>query len=194
MQTKTLLTLCASLAFSMASSGNAVAEDWKSLLNAVNSGVNAQPHTNQVLQQGRQALDTAQTLQQAGNLTELLMQRTGVTQAQAAGGAGALFQIAKNKMQADAFAQLEQSVPGLQGMLGAVPALTQSGGLAGRLSALAGKSGGTAGDLISVVSSFQQQGMSPAMVQQFIPVLIEYVKAQGNEALVNSLSAALIGR
>lgn len=194
MQAKTLLTLCASLAFSIASSGNAVAEDWKSLLNAVNSGVNAQPHTNQVLQQGRQALDTAQTLQQAGNLTELLMQRTGVTQAQAAGGAGALFQIAKNKMQADAFAQLEQSVPGLQGMLGAVPALTQSGGLAGRLSALAGKSGGTAGDLISVVSAFQQQGMSPAMVQQFIPVVIEYVKAQGNEALVNSLSAALIGR
>ena len=194
MQAKTLLTLCASLAFSMASSGNAVAEDWKSLLNAVNSGVNAQPHTNQVLQQGRQALDTAQTLQQAGNLTELLMQRTGVTQAQAAGGAGALFQIAKNKMQADAFAQLEQSVPGLQGMLGAVPALTQSGGLAGRLSALAGKSGGTAGDLISVVSAFQQQGMSPAMVQQFIPVVIEYVKAQGNEALVNSLSAAFIGR
>ncbi len=194
MQAKTLLTLCASLAFSMASIGNAVAEDWKSLLNAVNSGVNAQPHTGQVLQQGRQALDTAQTLQQAGNLTELLMQRTGVTQAQAAGGAGALFQIAKNKMQADAFAQLEQSVPGLQGMLGAVPALTQSGGLAGRLSALAGKSGGTAGDLISVVSSFQQQGMSPAMVQQFIPVMIEYVKAQGNEALVNSLSAAFIGR
>lgn len=194
MQAKTLLTLCASLAFSMASSGNAVAEDWKSLLNAVNSGVNAQPHTNQVLQQGRQALDTAQTLQQAGNLTELLMQRTGVTQAQAAGGAGALFQIAKNKMQADAFAQLEQSVPGLQGMLGAVPALTQSGGLAGRLSALAGKSGGTEGDLISVFSSFQQQGMSPAMVQQFIPVVIEYVKAQGNEALVNSLSAAFIGR
>ena len=194
MQAKTLLTLCASLAFSIASIGNAVAEDWKSLLNAVNSGVNAQPHTNQVLQQGRQALDTAQTLQQAGNLTELLMQRTGVTQAQAAGGAGALFQIAKNKMQADAFAQLEQSVPGLQGMLGAVPALTQSGGLAGRLSALAGKSGGTAGDLISVVSSFQQQGMSPAMVQQFIPVVIEYVKAQGNEALVNSLSAAFIGR
>ncbi|MFI3122185.1 MAG: DUF2780 domain-containing protein [Methylococcaceae bacterium] len=194
MQAKTLLTLCASLAFSMTSIGNAVAEDWKSLLNAVNSGVSAQPHTNQVLQQGRQALDTAQTLQQAGNLTELLMQRTGVTQAQAAGGAGALFQIAKNKMQADAFAQLEQSVPGLQGMLGAVPALTQSGGLAGRLSALAGKSGGTAGDLISVVSSFQQQGMSPAMVQQFIPVVIEYVKAQGNEALVNSLSAAFIGR
>lgn len=194
MQAKTLLTLCASLAFSIASIGNAVAEDWKSLLNAVNSGVNAQPHASQVLQQGGQALSAAQSLQQAGNLTELLMQRTGVTQAQAAGGAGALFQIAKNKMQTDAFAQLEQSVPGLQGMLGAVPALTQSGGLAGRLSALAGKSGGTAGDLISVVSAFQQQGMSPAMVQQFIPVLIEYVKAQGNEALVNSLSAALIGR
>ena len=193
MQQKTILTLCASLAFSMTPIGNAEAEGWKDLLNAA-KGINAQTNNaGQVLQQGQQAVNAAQAVQQAGSLTELLMQRTGVTQAQAEGGAGALFQIAKAKMQADAFAQLEQSVPGLQGMLGAVPALTQTGGLAGRLSAIAGSSGGTAGNLLSVASAFQQQGMSPAMMQQFIPVLIEYVKARSNETLVNTLSAALIG-
>jgi hypothetical protein len=196
MQPKTILTLCASLAFSVVLVKNADAANWKDVLNAVNSNVNGQANNaGQALQQGQQAVNSAQAVQ-ANSLTEMLMQRTGVTGAQAQGGAGALFQIAKNKMQPDAFSQLEQSVPGMQDMLGAAPVLSQQGGLAGRLSSLAGASGagGTAGNLIAVVSAFQQQGMSPAMVQQFIPVVIDYVKAHGNEALVNTLSAALIGR
>ncbi len=117
-----------------------------------------------------------------------------MTQAQAQGGAGALFQIAKSKMHAGSFSQLEQSVPDMHGMLGTVPALSQQSGLAGQLSSLAGASGGTAGSLIAAASAFQQQGMSPAMIQKFIPVLVDYVKAHGNDALVNTLSAALIGR
>lgn len=193
MQQKTILTLCASLAISAALLNNADAANWKDMLNAVTNNVNGQANNaGQTLQQGQQAVNTAQTVQ-SGSLTELLMQRTGVTGAQAQGGAGALFQIAKNKMSPDSFTQLEQSVPGMQGMLGAAPALSQSGGLMGRLSSLAGNSGGTAGNLISVASAFQQQGMSPTMVQQFIPVVIDYVKAHGNDALVNTLSSALIG-
>ncbi|WP_333873870.1 DUF2780 domain-containing protein [Methylobacter sp.] len=193
MQQKTVLTLCASLAISVVLVNNAGAANWKDMLNAVNNS-NGQPNnTGQALQQGQQAVTAAQTVQ-PGSLAELLMQRTGVTQAQAQGGAGALFQIAKNKMQADEFTQLEQAVPGMEGMLGAVPALSQpSGGLAGRLSSIAGASGGTAGNLVSVISAFQQQGMSPAMMQQFIPVVIDYVKTRGNDAMVNTLSAALIG-
>lgn len=194
MQQKTILTLCASLAISVALVNNADAANWKDMLNAVNSNVNGQANnTGQAVQQGQQAVNETQGVQ-AGSLTELLMQRTGVTGTQAQGGAGALFQIAKTKMKADSFAQLEQSVPGMQGMLGAAPTPSQPGGLAGRLSSIAGSSGGTAGNLISVVSAFQQQGMSPAMVQQFIPVVIDYVKVHGNDALVNTLSAALIGR
>ena len=89
------------------------------MLNAVNSNVNGQANNaSQALQQGQQAVNAAQAVQ-PGSLAELLMQRTGVTAAQAQGGAGALFQVAKSKMQPDAFAQLEQSVPGMNGMLGA---------------------------------------------------------------------------
>jgi hypothetical protein len=194
MQQKTILTLCASLALSMALVNNANAVKLKDVLNAVNSNANGQAdNAGKTPQQGQQPVNASQAIQ-SGSLTELLMQRTGVTQAQAQGGAGALFQIAKNKMKPDAFTQLEQAVPGMQGMLGAVPALSQpSGGLAGRLSSIAGASGGTAGNLIAAVSAFQQQGMSPAMVQQFIPVVIDYIKTHGNDALVNTLSAALIG-
>ncbi|HEY8158328.1 MAG TPA: DUF2780 domain-containing protein [Methylobacter sp.] len=194
MQQKTFLTLVASLAISIAMANSANAANWKEVLSAVNSSVNGQENNANHPLQSQQALNAAQAVQ-PGSLAELLMQRTGVTAAQAQGGAGALFQVAKSKMQPDAFAQLEQAVPDMNGMLGAVPAQTQpNGGLAGRLSSLAGASGGTAGNLVAVVSAFQQQGMSPAMVQQFVPVVIDYVRAHGNEALLNTLSAALVGR
>lgn len=194
MQQKTILTLCASLAFSMAMVNNADAANWKDVLNAVNSNVNGQTNNaGPALQPGQQAVNAIQPLQ-SGSLTELLTQRTGVTEAQAQGGAGALFQLARKTMQADSFAQLEQSVPDMPEMLGAVPAQSQQSGWAGNLSSITGASGGTAGNLLSVVSAFQQQGMSPQMVQQFIPVVIDYVKTRGNDTLANTLSSALIGR
>ncbi|MGZ5884984.1 MAG: DUF2780 domain-containing protein, partial [Burkholderiaceae bacterium] len=137
------VTLCTSLAMSVALANSANAANWKDVLSAVNSSVNGPANnTNQSLQ-GQQAVNAAKAVQ-PGSLTELLMQQTGVTSAQAQGGAGALFQVAKSKMQPDAFAQLEQTVPGMNEMLGAVPAQTQpGGGLAGRLSSIAGASGGT---------------------------------------------------
>jgi len=194
MQPKMFVTFCTSLAISMTLANSADAANWKDVLGAVNSSVNGPAnHANQTLP-GQQAVNPTKAVQ-PGSLAELLMQRTGVTADQAQGGAGALFQVAKSKMQPDAFAQLEQAVPGMNEMLGAVPTQTQpSGGLAGRLSSIAGASGGTAGNLVAVVSAFQQQGMSPAMVQQFVPVVIDYVRAHGNEALLNTLSTTLIGR
>jgi hypothetical protein len=197
MQPKMFVTLCTSLAMSAALINSADAANWKEVLGAVNSSVNGPANNANQSLQAQQAASAASAAKavQPGSLAELLMQRTGVTAAQAQGGAGALFQVAKSKMQPDAFAQLEQTVPGMNEMLSAVPAQTQpSGGLAGRLSSIAGASGGTAGNLVAVVSAFQQQGMSPAMVQQFVPVVVDYVKAHGNEALLNSLSAALVGR
>jgi hypothetical protein len=194
MQPKMFVTLCTSLAMSVALVNSANAANWKDVLNAANSSVNGPANNANQSLQGQQTVNVAKAVQ-PGSLAELLMQRTGVTAAQAQGGAGALFQVAKSKMQPDAFAQLEQTVPGMNEMLGAAPAQTQpSGGLAGRLSSIAGASGGTAGNLVAVVSAFQQQGMSPAMVQQFVPVVVDYVRAHGNEALLNSLSAALVGR
>ncbi len=182
MQQKKILAYCVSMLFSMALVSNAEAINLKDMLNVVgqaNNSVSALQPTVPV---------------QTGSLIELLVKKTGATGNQAQAGAGALFQIAKAKMQGDLFAKLEQSVPGMQGMLGAAPVLSQQNGLVGRLSSMAGASGGTAGTLISAASSFQQLGMSPAMVQQFVPLVISYVKNQGNDALVNSLSTALIGR
>ncbi|MGZ8192364.1 MAG: DUF2780 domain-containing protein [Methylobacter sp.] len=200
---KTVIKKYSPLLLTFALVGNACA-DWKDVLNSATGGSpmpgnqtsQSLHNIGQALQKGQQTINTAQTVQ-PGSLTDLLMKQTGVTQTQALGGAGALFQAAKNKMQADSFARLEQSVPGIQEMLSAAPAIQQSSpldGLPGKLSSITGVSGETVGSLVSVASAFQQQGLSPGMVQQFVPVVVEYVRTTGGEALANTLSAALIGR
>ncbi|MGR9086181.1 MAG: DUF2780 domain-containing protein [Gammaproteobacteria bacterium] len=151
---------------------------------------------SQTLQTGQQVVDTAQALQST-SLTGVLVQQLGVTPTQAQSGAGALFQLAKDRMQAEAFAKVEQSVPGMQEMLGAARQIQQStplGGALGSVSGMPGLSGSTAGNVMAVTSLFQQQGMSPAMVQQFIPVMVNYVTNTGGSALANTLNSALLGQ
>lgn len=143
----------------------------------------------QVLSQGAPVLGGAQVAQSVG-LPDLLSQRLGVSPVQAQSGAGALFQLAKNQMQANAFSKLSQAVPGMGGMLSAAPALQQSSQLGG-LSSLLG--GGSAGNMLGLASAFQQSGMSPNMIQQFIPVIIEYVKGTGGNGLAGSLGSAFLG-
>jgi Protein of unknown function VcgC/VcgE (DUF2780) len=147
--------------------------------------------SDQALQQGAQMLGGVQSQPpQTVGLTDLLTQRLGISQTQAQSGAGALFQMAKSQMQANAFAKLSQAVPGMGGLLSAAPALQQPSGL-GRLSALAG--GGSAGNMLGLASAFQQSGMSPSMIQQFIPVIIDYVKGTGGNGLAGSLGSAFLG-
>jgi hypothetical protein len=188
----------------IALSGNAAA-GWRDVLDSAAKSAPAVPSSGQagqalgnaarVMQNGQQAANAGE-LAQTGSLTDLLITKTGVTQTQAQGGAGALFQLAKSRMQAEAFSKLEQSVPGMQGLLGAASAVQQPaplGGLAGKLTSLTGGTGGTAGSLVSLAAAFQQQGMSPQMVQQFIPIVVDYVKNSGGNALASTLSTALTG-
>jgi hypothetical protein len=145
----------------------------------------------QVLQQGQQAVGIAQAVQ-SGSLTDLLMQQTGVSQTQAQGGAGALFQMAKSQMQASAFSKLSQAVPGMGTLLSAAPALQQPSALGG-LAGLAGMGGGSGGNMLALASAFQQQGMSPSMIQQFIPVVMQYVTNSGGSGVASSLGSVLMG-
>jgi hypothetical protein len=104
------------------------------------------------------------------NLTELLVQQLGVTKAQAEGGAGAIFQLAKSKMDPGAFARLSSSVPGMQTFMAAA--------------------GNGAGDL---PSAFQKLGLATDMPQKFVPIVMKYVHGASGEAMASVLQAALMG-
>lgn len=128
----------------------------------------------------------------AGELTNLLVQRLGITQQQAMGGAGALLQIAKTRMSSDAFEKLATQIPDMQQLLSAVPVSKSQaglGGLAGKLGSLTGNS--SIGTALTAVSIFQQLGMKPETMEKFVPVLIDYARGNTDEAIANGLKAAL---
>lgn len=133
------------------------------------------------LQKGKQALEagggttTAAPGATSGTgLTELLMQQLGVTQQQAEGGAGALFQLAKTRMSAGNFTALSNSVPEMQAMLAAAPAVAPIGG------------GGMA-------ATFLQLDLAPEMVQKFIPIMVQYVQNSSGSTVAAAFQSALMG-
>mgnify|MGYP003670514539 CR=1 FL=1 len=115
-----ILTL--STAISAANAGD------KSLFDSVDSGLATVENT---AQSGRQATDANATAANTIStddisLTDILANQLGVSQQQASGGAGALFQTAKTNKAPQAFTTLSQSVPGLSDMLSAAPQTSNS--------------------------------------------------------------------
>lgn len=168
------------------------AENWGDILKSVSK------ESSHVLENSADTVNAAQKLLESGKtlksgeLTNLLVQRLGVTPQQAMGGAGALLQIAQTRMNPDAFAQLSKQVPDVQKLLSAVPALQPQsglGGLAGKLAGLSGDS--TISTALTAVSIFQQLGMKPEQMQKFVPVVVDYVRGDTNAAIADGLNAAL---
>lgn len=120
-----------------------------------------------------------------------LSKQLSVTPAQATGGAGTLFKLAKSRLSAPNFGKISAVVPGMSGLLKAAPSAGSSTaglpGLSGLSSALPGNAGGIA----SAASSFQKLGMSPDMVGKFVPVLTQFVQAKGGSSVASLLSGAL---
>ncbi len=153
--------------------------------------VNKTQQTVDSTSQAMGSVSQAVTAPKAG-LSDLLVKQLGVSQTQATGGAGALFQMAKSRMKAEAFNQLSDAVPGMDGLLAAVPK-QQAGGALGLASGLSSMMGGgsTVSSALSLVSAFKQLNLSEGMVTQFTPIVLDYVKQQAGPELTGLLRLAL---
>ena len=125
---------------------------------------------------------SADTSKLIGSLVDTL----GVSEEQATGGAGAVFKEAKNNMSSGDYSQLLSSVPGIDSLISKAP---QSGGLAGKASSLLG---GSAGSMTGLADSFSKLGLSPDMVNQFVPVILDFVQSEGGQQAMTLLKNALI--
>ncbi|BCX88079.1 hypothetical protein MIN45_P0446 [Methylomarinovum tepidoasis] len=160
----------------------ASANDWG---NAVRSAADVSQTTGR----SGAALRTAGSL--AGHpLVQQLTRQLGVAPEQAAGGAGLLFQTARQRMAPEQFKALEQSVPGVDQLMAAAP---KTGQTSGGLSSLMGGAGDTVNQAANLIQGFRQLNLSSDMVSQFIPVVVNYVKETGGNALASALQAALVG-
>jgi len=164
--------------------------------NALNTADRGLSSTEGVTQSGTQILGagtaTASTtgINQIG-LVDILVHRLSVSPQQALGGAGAIFQLAQANMNPQAFAILSKSIPGMKSMLNAAPAMSN---LSGDLSALTGEKNNTLGNVTTLATSFKQLNLSPDMVDQFIPIVTNYVSKTSGQVTADLFRSALIAR
>ncbi len=110
-------------------------------------------------------------------LTDLLTKGLGVSEAQANGGAGLLFKLAKDKLGAGDFSKVSAVVPGMDSLLGAAPAA--GGGMLGGISKMFGGAGG----LASLAGGFSKLGMDGSMVSKFVPIILQFVQSKGGDGV-----------
>lgn len=141
-----------------------------------------------------QKASTAETAAKAlsPELVGMLTSKTGVTTKQAEGGAGAVFSYAKTKMKTDDFAKVSKSVPDMDGLLKAAPAVeAPKSGTAGALSSAASAMGGSAGAVAAIAPAFQKLGISTETASKFLPVITDYVTKKGGSSVGSLLGSVL---
>lgn len=125
------------------------------------------------------------------NLVGLLMKNLGVSQNQAAGGAGAIFNTASQNLSTEDFAKVTAALPEAQSLMDAAPVADEGSGALGGLSSVLDKKKSGATSLTALAGSFSKLGLSSDMVGKFIPVVLQYAKAKGGDVVSGLLKSAL---
>jgi hypothetical protein len=123
-------------------------------------------------------------------LVDLLSSQLGVSKGQAEGGAGSIFQLAKQNLSVEDFSSIAKAVPGIDQMMGAAPKVEGNSSKLGGISSMMGNSklAGMAG----LTSSFEKLGLNGDMVGKFTPIILDYVKNKGGEHAMNLLKGVLM--
>lgn len=125
---------------------------------------------------------------QDSGLVGMLTSQLGVSEQQAAGGAGSLLDFAKGQMSAGDFDVVSGALPEADSLIGAAP--EASSGTLGSASSLLGGSSSGLGDVAGVADAFNGLGMSPDMVNEFVPVILEYTESAGSDQAMQLLKSA----
>ncbi len=181
------------MVFALSVSSTSVVFAEGGLMDSVGGGLDAAKGAAEIAQPSTESVATSAVSGESSSLVDSLTSKLGVTPEQAEGGAGSLFQAAKDKLGADSFQSISDAVPGMDGLLGAAPKAEGASGLAGNVAGLGGDSASSAVGAASVANNFQQLGLSSDMVGKFVPVVVDYVKTQGGETVANLLGGALGG-
>lgn len=162
--------------------------------NPLNESIASTSQANQVIQGAGQSLGGGMGAMNTvtggqGGIVQLLANQLGISPNQAAGGAGSIFRTARENMTPQAFETVAQSIPGMDNLLAAAPALPATGLLGGSSSILGGNS--QLGSVAGLASAFQQLNLSPDMIGQFIPIITRSLESTGGSTAAGLLRSAL---
>jgi len=120
-----------------------------------------------------------------GQLTKAL----SITPAQASGGAGALFGLAKSRLNAEDFSKVAANVPGIDSLIKSAPAASKNSAVSS-LSGLGNSVPGGLGSLAAVAGPFKKLGLPPEMAAKFVPLLTQFVESKGGAGIGSILAGA----
>lgn len=128
-------------------------------------------------------------------LVPMLTQNLGVTETQATGGIGSIFQAAKGLMPASDFGSLSKAVPNMSSLLSAAPVVNTpkqgSGNLLSGALGAAAQMGANTQVGAQLLSQFQALGLSPDMISKFADVAMSYLQKGEMPQTADLLSTAL---
>lgn len=121
-----------------------------------------------------------QATAQDDSLVSVLTDELGVSSAQASGGAGAIFEYAKDNLDADDFATIAKGIPEMDSLLDAAPEVDRDSRF-GRASSRLRDFDSSLGDLAGLAASFEELDMYPEMLENFLSVVNDYVDSESGE-------------
>ena len=124
-------------------------------------------------------------------LLNLLTQNLGINEDQAKGGAGMLFNLAKEKLSGDEFSKVADAVPDMDNLLGAAP--KSGGGVMGAIGGITSALGGDSklGNLASLAGGFSKLGLDSGMIGKFLPIILSFVQNKGGDQIKDLLVKVL---
>ncbi len=122
-------------------------------------------------------LNGCSSLDVGDGLLKTITSQLGVTDTQALGGAGALLQLAQDKLGVDQFSAISAIIPGAESYL--------------NIAKTVGKVSGPMSSLDDVKPIFENLGMSGDMVGEFVPALSGYASTVGGSGVSDLLGSVL---
>jgi hypothetical protein len=123
------------------------------------------------------------------DLISKLVDTLGITQKQAEGGVGALFNNAKENLSTEDFSKASEAVPGVDKYMAEAPS-TDSGSTGGLLksglSSLGG-SGSKLGGMAGLAGSFSKLGMNTETMTKFVPIVTDYMESNAGSSVAGLL-------
>ena len=139
------------------------------------------------------------TVESSKSLVDTLTSSLDINTDQASGGMGAIFNYVKNNVSTEQFSQLAKSVPGMDGLVSQMPAISKlSEGSSEGLGGLLDKASEYSDSLKSindVKNQFEALGLKPEMITEFASGAQGYLDTidadQAKKALTDGLSKLL---
>lgn len=129
---------------------------------------------------------------EAMKLIPLLTQSLGVTESQAKGGAGAIFDYVKQKVSAEDFAQVEKALPGVDSLVELAPKTGDLSREIGGLSPALGGKSNLAGGMAGLTESFAKLGLDAGMVDKYVKTILDFSQSEAGSAVANIIKGALL--